>query len=519
MKQARLFETAPFFVFLAAILGWLGFYHHRTIGVLLSAWQTEEYSHGPLLVLIALLWGARVLQENASETPQPSASALGLVLLGSLLGLVGQFAANHWIENVSILLSLSGVVGFFLGGRNLKRLAAPLGLLFFAIPLPPTVAPSLTAQMQLLSSDLGVAGLQLLGVSVYQEGNVIDIGSHKLYVAEACSGLRYVFPLLGFGYLVAFHAFRSSFKRAVLILSALPIAILCNGFRIAATGLIADAFGLVFVEGPLHEIEGFIVFALCLLCFAGIYALLRRWPAGAAREKPAARLLPALSRPLWARAPRLSAKAVLGLVLVMLLSAGCYALSAQRFEPVPQRESFALFPRQLAEWKGSFDELSREERETLLLDDYLLANYKREGIPGAVNLFVAYYASQEQGRSIHSPEICLPGGGWEIVSSDLYAVKLSPTEEIKVTREIVRKEGVRMLVYYWFNQGGENAANNWLGKPLLLRNAFLHGRTDGSLIRVSTRIEGEQAAGADKILSAFARDLIPVLPRHIGSPE
>ena len=155
---------------------------------------------------------------------------------GVVLDLLGVVLANNWLSAVSLLPSLAGLIALLPGVAVLRAVAVPLSLLLFAIPLPATVYPALTAKMQLLSSDLGVWGIEMLGLSAFQEGNVIDLGVTRLQVAEACSGLRYLFPLVFLGYLAAFVFLRTPWKRIALIAMTLPISIGMNALRIVFVG-------------------------------------------------------------------------------------------------------------------------------------------------------------------------------------------------------------------------------------------------------------------------------------------
>ena len=171
---------------------------------------------------------------------------------------------------MSVVVFVIGVIWSFLGFKTVKRTAAPLVLLFFAIPLPATILPALTADLQLISSSMGVGLLKFVGIPVYQEGNIIDLGDHKLDVAVACSGLQYLFPLMSLGYLVAFLSFQSWWKRIVLFLSSIPITLAMNAARIALSGVIYTWFGSDAIEGMLHYFEGYVVFALCLIVLLGV---------------------------------------------------------------------------------------------------------------------------------------------------------------------------------------------------------------------------------------------------------
>ena len=137
--------------------------------------------------------------------------------------------------------------------------------LIFAIPLPHLFQADLSQGLQLLSSTIGVWPLDVMGIPVFQEGNVIDLGGYRLQVVEACSGLRYLFPLMSFGYLVAFLLQDRMWKRILIFLSTIPISICLNSLRITIIGITVDLWGPKMAEGFIHAFEGWVIFLICLV--------------------------------------------------------------------------------------------------------------------------------------------------------------------------------------------------------------------------------------------------------------
>jgi len=123
----------------------------------------------------------------------------------------------------------------------MRKIWIPLLFLGFMIPLPSFLYNNLSAYLQLISSQLGVAFIRLFGVSVYLEGNVIDLGTYQLQVVEACNGLRYLFPLMSLAFLSAYFFKGAMWKRAIIFLSSIPITVLMNSVRIGITGMISKA--------------------------------------------------------------------------------------------------------------------------------------------------------------------------------------------------------------------------------------------------------------------------------------
>ena len=136
-------------------------------------------------------------------------------------------------------------------------------MLFFTIPLPKFLYNNLSSQLQLISSEIGVWFIRLFDISVYLEGNVIDLGNYKLQVVEACSGLRYLFPLMTLGFIAAYFFKGAFWKRAIIFLSSIPITVLMNSLRIGMIGVTVEYWGVAAAEGLLHDFEGWVVFMAC----------------------------------------------------------------------------------------------------------------------------------------------------------------------------------------------------------------------------------------------------------------
>src|SRR5262249_17017045 len=135
----------------------------------------------------------------------------------------------------------------------------------------------LSWRLQLISSELGGLFIRLFGVPVYLTGNIIDLGTYKLQVAEACSGLRYLYPLLGLGFPAAYLFQAPHWQRALVFLSTIPITIVMNSFRIGMVGVLVDRWGMAMADDVLHFFEGWVIFLACAAILAGEIYLLACW--------------------------------------------------------------------------------------------------------------------------------------------------------------------------------------------------------------------------------------------------
>jgi exosortase D (VPLPA-CTERM-specific) len=445
---------------------------------------------------------------------------MGVALLGlsALLFVAGQFAALYVVVQYSFLLALAGVALALTGWSVFRILFIPLAILVFMIPLPEFLLKNVSAQLQLLSSQLGVWIIRIFGISVFLEGNVIDLGAMKLQVVEACSGLRYLFPLLAFGFITAYFYKVEAWKRALVFVSTVPITIVMNSIRIGLIGVTVEYWGPSMAEGLLHDFEGWIVFMACtavLLFEMWLLTLIgsdrRPLRAVFGLEFPAS--TPKGAQIRFRSLPR----SFIVAALVILVVSGLSRALPQRAEIIPARAEFAAFPNELGDWKGKSQRLSHLMVDTLKFDDYLLEDYVDDQ-QRSINAYVAYYASQKMGQSAHSPRACLPGGGWQITDFTQRVIEdvSVGTVPLSVNRAVIQYGDSRQLVYYWFQGRGRVITSEYLVKWYLFWDALTKNRTDGSLVRLTTPVTpGEDVASADARLRGFARVLVPKLDRYV----
>ncbi len=220
---------------------------------LVHRWTTqEEYSHGFFIPAITLwlLWSRR--DALIASIGRPAWSGVALIVLAACMQVVGELSAFYLMSQVGFIIALMGVVLCAGGYPLLKVSFIPLVFLVFAIPTPYFIDSTISWQLQLVSSQLGVHFIRLFQIPVYLAGNVIDLGQYKLQVVEACSGLRYLYPLLSLGFLAAYLFQGRLWQRALVFLSTIPITIVMNSVRIGITGLMVDQWGIQAAEGFMH---------------------------------------------------------------------------------------------------------------------------------------------------------------------------------------------------------------------------------------------------------------------------
>ncbi len=490
------------------------------LGGLVEAWMTPEYSYGPLIPVISLYL---FLREMRRLPPPPPATRTGpgfaVLVLALAVALLGNLMEVPDIVAYGLILWVGGVVLVAFGWARGRRHMLPVLHLVFMLPLPQILYWHSNIVLQHWSSWLGVFVLDRLGVPVLLEGNVIDLGVYKLQVAEACSGLRYLFPILSFSYLVAILYRGPLWHRLLLVAAGAPLTVGMNALRIALIGMMVDRYGIGQAEGALHLFEGWLVF---LACVGVLFLLAVGLQRTTARPMTLGEVIDLDTRgmlPILAGVGRMRATPGLLLAagLTVAASAGWLAIGKETPAPLP-RLNFSAFPRMMGPWVGAPARLDPEVARVLAADDYVDMTYVAPGEADAVNVFVAFYARQTNGAAIHSPSVCLPEGGWEIASLAPQTVTVPGTAygSFTLNRAVIQRGTLRQLVYYWFEQRGRRMTNDYAVKASVLWDSLTRGRSDGALVRYVTPITaGETPAQADARLMRMMQATLRILPRFV----
>ena len=509
-----------FWLFLALIAA--GIFFSNGINALLVAWQLPEYSHGPLIPVLSGLLFLRQLKEVPVELGPKNDRWQGLmVIVGAvLIGFMGILAGIDDIVAYALILWVGGILLVSWGWNTGKHFWPGVVHLVYMLQLPGVIYYKTTTYLQFVSSELGVWFLRLLDVPVFLDGNIIDLGVVKLHVAEACSGLRYMFPIMSFSYIFATLYRGPTWHKATLLLAAVPIAIVMNSIRIAVAGIIVQYYGDAWLEGFTHFFEGWVIFLACItILFVLAWLMLFLHP-----DRPS--LTEALdldTSGLGTQIARLQyvypSRALIAAVAVCLFAAVGLQSLPDRGNIAPERDSFALFPRELDGWRqaGPREFLKPGIENKLAANDYHQVTFVKPETNGSVSLFMAWYDDQSK-DGVHSPEVCLPGSGWEIA----WLERTDITEQMgsklpfRINRAIIQKGEARMMVYYWFQQKERRIAWDFAAKFWLTVDGIRTGRTDGALIRLTTHIGmNESNEQAEERLQEMLMAIQEPLPRFI----
>jgi exosortase len=244
-------------------------------------WGDPNFSHGFFVPLLSayLVWQKK--DTLASLPLRPSWWGLPVMVgaMGALL--LGILGAELFLSRCSFIILLGGLVVFFLGWAQFQALIFPWAFLFLMVPVPTLVMNEITLPLQFLASSLAAGLLALLGVPVLRDGNVIQLPTMSLEVAEACSGIRSLVSLITLAVIYAYLLEKNKVIQVLLVLSAVPIAIAANGLRVMGTGLTGIYWSPDKAQGFFHEFSGWVIFILSLVLLFGAHRFLRfvahRW--------------------------------------------------------------------------------------------------------------------------------------------------------------------------------------------------------------------------------------------------
>ena len=497
MNNQNLIKYAlPGIMLAAFLLGFLSLLQKMAI-----RWDTGDNSYCYLIIplVIYLCWE----KKDSFRFSEFSWNLWGLLPVGLsiLLMIIGELGSVETLLYIGIWGCIVGVM-FVLYGTRLFRLWFPLLILAFIVPLPAFINRMLTFQLKLAASSLSVSMLRLAGVSVLQDGNIIDLGITQLQVVDACSGLRYLMPLILMALLFGYFYCRRWWQNAILLITVIPLSIVVNGMRIFVTGLLHVWGKPELAEDFFHDFSGWIVFMLAGAILFGISLLLRRIEKSSKLEDRltvdrspfTVHNVPGASQAIEEnRKPETVSEhnvqngwrkpMAITLIICLLFVGSGYAL--QRLPSaanMPERTSFDNFPMAIGDWQAKRDYLSQEILNSLWSDDYVSATFYNSS-RHAIHLLIPFYEYQGTRHTAHAPQSCMLGGGWALINSTARVVTAADGTRFPIMTSVWEKGGTRVLGSYFFFQRGRTITSPWMNKYWLMVDAFTRQRTDGALVR------------------------------------
>lgn len=492
---------------LIVVAGFAFLYHTAIIGLVGSWRNSPTYSFGCIIPLISiyLAWQRRdrLAGLDASTAPLP-----GFILLACslVLFLIGKFGGILILQQIALFISLPALVLLFLGGKIAKALAFPLAYLVFMLPVWDFIIERLQFPFQLYSANIAGRLLQLIGVPAHQHGIIIEIPNLVIEVARECSGVNFLISTIAIGIPLAALYFDSWYKRALLLVVSVFIAISGNGLRAALIALFAYKGYSTNLHGPQHVFYGYFVSVLGLLVlFAGVYLFGNNMSSASK-----AGFLPDTERPMDSRR---SGKGW-GLVIVttvLFLAAG-YAAHFRTAHATPLKNNLRLFPETVGGFKALDQPPVLDAMTGNGADEELSRRYS-DGSGSDYNLYVGYYAFQEQGKVLTNYRI---REHFRDARKYSYPSAFPPDGSINAYVADIR--GKRHLVLYWFIVDGKNVADMYSAKINTMVEGLLRNRTNGSIVVITTEYDGNSDIPSQiRSHSGFVKNVSDLLNRHLDA--
>jgi exosortase len=272
------FHVWAYMIALALFLAALTQIYWPVLTGLVRQWLTDaDAAHALICVPLAAAFAISRRDELRRTIARPRAAGLALAAGALGLLLLGRLGAELFLTRFSLVAFLAASVVFLSGWRHLRILAFPFALLLLSVPIPSVLVAQVTLPLQLFASAGAESSLQAMSIPVFRDGNILVLPNATLQVAEACSGIRSLVSLVALSLVIARTTEHRAWARALIVLSAAPVAVLVNGLRVTTTAAGTYWYGLAATEGFVHELVGVAMFiialALVMSCGRGIARL------------------------------------------------------------------------------------------------------------------------------------------------------------------------------------------------------------------------------------------------------
>lgn len=495
-------------------------------------WTDENYSHGLLVPFVIgfIVWSEFDRLKRAAEKPSVL-FGFALISFALLMLLAGTLGAELFTRRISLLVMLAGIVVYFFGARILKSLVVPFALLLLAIPIPQIIFNKIAFPLQIWASQAAVWGIRLFEVPTIRKGNVIEIlprGATQiiaLEVVEACSGIRSLMTLMTLALVLAYFTrvkrqtgendrpvFLKNFdfwRTAILMLSAIPIAILTNAGRVTLTGVFTYYYGKQATESVWHAASGWLVYLFALALLFALNLLVKSFQGGE-RESPQS----AVHSPQFAERDfglrtldsGLKTHGFAALLAVLFVGGAFINWFEQRGEAEVVRRPLAEISTNLGDWKqrGAAIRFDASTESVLRTTDYTMREYNLpDGRIG--NVYVGYYASQRTGATYHSPQNCLPGAGWTMRNPEPVEIKTASGKLFTANKFIIENGVYKEILIYWYQGRGRMERSEYADKINTVFDSLTRRRSDGAMVRVMTSVGGDEAASTGAAIDLAAQ--------------
>ena len=499
----------------------LAFCYWFTLALLVQTWrENEDYSYGFLIPLISAYFLYRQRKSISRIPIKTYWPAFAGVLIATLMVLFGEIGAQAYTARLSLIVMVSALTLLLFGLEVFKKVAFPVWFLFFMLPLPNIIEHRLLLPLKLWSSKLSVHLIRFFGISVHQEGNVIDLGFSQLQVVDACSGLRYILPLIALGVVFSYLFQGERWKQALIILITIPIAFFSNVFRIGTTGILTETVGTEVAEDFFHSFSGLGIFLIgfgVLLVFNKVLNLAFKRPselrAKNLKEKKGS-LSYSGGNSVLSWTPLMMCVLILAVTGGLILRVATFAAESGPAKISPE------IPLNLGPWEGEISYVPANIANVLQTDEAFEIGYKNSKTHTDVRLYIGYYKAPYRkfgGVFAHTPDACLPGSGWRIMSKSKEVFDMGrPYGWARVKKFVVRKTDINYLVYFWYQSETRIVTNSYLNQFALAWDALQSKHSPVLVVRIMTPVmRGESLVPARTDVQNFITQFQPMLKRGL----
>lgn len=503
---------AAFGLFLLVVLValyWRSFREMVTVWLLVDSY----YTHGFLVPLVSLFFVWH-LRGRLIALPVRSDSTGFLWVSGSaLLLLAGDFLGFRVFSQISLVPMIVGVLLLLYGGAVTRTLWFPIVYLFFMIPIPPSLTQSIALRLKLFATECAVTIAGWCTIPLVRDGSMVywstTEGTDHLLIGDVCGGLRSLIALLAFGAIMAYISkTRPAGRWAILLLSPV-IAIVSNVFRVFLLCAVGYFYGSKVAAGRFHDVSGYLIFVVAFILFFALERQLHRWlpltegeavtPGSGARG---GWIFPSASSSVYSGL--LSGLVAVGVVHFVILT------TQFRAGQTAPAETIGAIPARIADYVQQGPDESIDARTAAILETstVLIRNYN-SGSGWPVQLVIVYAGATR--RSLHFPEVCLMGSGWELKEQTTTHVGI-----LFSARRLVLVNGRnRQAVLYWFKTGDHLTGNYFVNALHWALNQMMFASPTSAMIQVATPIGAGGEDEAFALLEDFAVKLYPVIMKHV----
>ena len=260
----------------------LAFVYYPTFLWMVDRWMARDsyYGHGFFIPLISLYWIYKGRGEWAALEKKTDGRGLVFLILGIFLQFVSSVLRIYFLSAISLIFILLGAILFLFGEKVFRKFWFPVFFLFLMIPLPLLLISDITLKMKFLVSEITAACLRGIGIPTVREGSYLYMHRSSILVGDPCSGLRSFLAFLCLGLVFAYGSRLKGWKRFMVALSGLPIALLSNIGRVFFLALLSEIYGIEVIHGPVHDISGFLAFGFAMILFLALRKKLENFKIG-----------------------------------------------------------------------------------------------------------------------------------------------------------------------------------------------------------------------------------------------